>query len=104
MRIWSAPLLLLMVASTSPAQWTPQASGTMSRLRGLSVVDRDAAWASGGAGTCLRTIDGGMTWVTRAVPVASGLDFRDVHGVGASTAYLLSKGARAVRRVRCPDA
>jgi photosystem II stability/assembly factor-like uncharacterized protein len=81
------------------AQWEPQASGTKARLRGLSVVSREVAWAGGNRGTCLRTIDGGKTWVARAVPGASDLDFRDVHAVDADTAYLLSIGEGPQSRI-----
>src|SRR3546814_12052341 len=36
----------------------PQDSGVDVRLRGISAVDADVAWASGAKGTVLRTLDG----------------------------------------------
>jgi photosystem II stability/assembly factor-like uncharacterized protein len=105
MRIWSTPLVLLVAFSTCPAQWAPQVSGTRARLRGLSVVSREVAWVSGAGATCLRTTDGAKTWVARSVPGASHLDFRDVHGVDAGIAYLLSIGeGQKSRTYRTNDA
>src|SRR4051812_6666607 len=92
MRMWIAPILLLLIAGTCSAQWIPQESRTEARLRGLGVVNQEVAWASGTGGTCLRTTDGGKTWVVKAVPGASSFDFRDVHAVDAEIAYLLSIG------------
>ena len=51
---------------------------TTARLRGVSAVDGQVAWASGTGGTVLRTVDGGETWDRRLVPDADGLDFRDI--------------------------
>jgi photosystem II stability/assembly factor-like uncharacterized protein len=99
MRTWITPTLLLLIADTCSAQWMPQESGTKSRLRGLGVVNRDVAWASGTGGTCLRTTDGGKTWVAMAVSGASDLDFRDVHAVDADIAYLLSIGEGEKSRI-----
>jgi photosystem II stability/assembly factor-like uncharacterized protein len=100
-RRWLAPLALSLIVhpSWAQAQWMPQDSRTKARLRGISPVSRDIAWASGSGGTCLRTTDGGTTWVVRSVPGASGLDFRDVHAVDADVAYLLSIGAGETSRI-----
>jgi photosystem II stability/assembly factor-like uncharacterized protein len=73
-------------------QWTMQDSGTKARLRGLAVMDRSVAWATGSAGTILRTTDGGNHWTPRVVPGASDNDFRDVHAVDARTAFVLAVG------------
>ena len=69
----------------APIAWQPQVSGVTVRLRGVSAVSADVAWASGGAGTVLRTTDGGRTWARRAVPGAEALDFRDVDASDADT-------------------
>src|SRR3954463_14701553 len=99
MRTWITMLLFLLVAETCSAQWTPQESGTKARLRGLSMVSRDIAWASGSEGTCLRTTDGGKTRGAQTVPGASSLDFRDIHGTNAATAYILSIGEGEKSRI-----
>lgn len=64
-------------------------------LRGLSVVSADVAWASGTAGTVLRTIDGGATWERRTVAGAEDLDFRSIHAFGPDAALVLNAGAPA---------
>jgi photosystem II stability/assembly factor-like uncharacterized protein len=69
-----------------------QTSGTNALLIAVSPVDERTAWVSGSLGTWLRTTDGGATWRTGRVPGADSLQFRDVHAVDASTAYLLSIG------------
>ncbi|MFY2562499.1 WD40/YVTN/BNR-like repeat-containing protein [Corallococcus terminator] len=73
-------------------KWEPQDSHTTVRLRGVSAVDGQVAWASGDKGTFVRTVDGGLTWKAGTVPGAEALDFRDVDAFSASTAYLLSIG------------
>lgn len=94
--------LLLIVAGTACANdvhVTPQDSGVDVRLRGISAVDADIAWASGRKGTVLRTIDGGMHWQAMQVPGAGELDFRDVEGFDADTAVVLSIGPGDASRV-----
>ena len=78
---------------------TVQNSGTASALRGVSAVNDQVVWASGTKGTYLRTVDGGTHWTAAVVPGAESLDFRDVQGVDADTAYLLSIGKGATSRI-----
>jgi photosystem II stability/assembly factor-like uncharacterized protein len=92
-------LAVLALESSSSAQWTPQASGTQSRLRGLIVVNDKVVWASGTAGTFVRTTDGGTTWKAGNVASAAELDFRDIHAVNDQKAYLLSIGAGEKSRI-----
>jgi len=79
--------------------WLPQQSGTSASLRGVSAVSEKVAWASGGEGTYLETINGGKAWRAAKVPGAEALDFRAVHGVDSRTAYLLSSGAGDKSRI-----
>jgi len=74
------------------AQWVEQSSNVKTRLRGVSAVSDQIAWASGTNGTCIKTTDGGVTWQVLTVPDSEKLDFRDVDAFDASTAYLLSIG------------
>src|SRR3546814_1215555 len=69
----------------------PQDSGVDVRLRGISAVDADVAWASGAKGTVLRTLDGGRHWRRIVVPGADELDFRDVEGFDARAAVVSSE-------------
>jgi photosystem II stability/assembly factor-like uncharacterized protein len=82
----------LLISSVSSAQWSPEPSVTRARLRGLAVVSEKVVWASGTAGTFVRTDDGGVTWKAGQVKGAEGLDFRDVHAVDNRKAFLLSIG------------
>src|SRR4051794_3843053 len=92
---------LLAVAAAAPAvyRWEPQTSGVTARLRGVSAVSEQVAWASGASGTVLRTSDGGAAWTKLTVPDAAGLDFRDVDATSATTAYILSIGKGEQSRI-----
>jgi len=78
---------------------TPQQSGTTSRLQAISPVSPRIAWASGTGGTYAVTTDGGATWRAGVVPGADTLEFRDVEGIDARTAYLLSAGNGDLSRI-----
>jgi photosystem II stability/assembly factor-like uncharacterized protein len=80
-----------------------QDSGVSVRLRGISAVDANIAWASGREGTVLRTIDGGAHWQATHVPGAETLDFRDIEGFDADSAVVLSIGPGADSRVYRTD-
>lgn len=71
---------------------TPQNSGTTQLLIAVSPVDAQVVWAAGTGGTYVVTTNGGTTWTSGVVPGAEGLQFRDVQGVSAQEAYLLSIG------------
>jgi photosystem II stability/assembly factor-like uncharacterized protein len=74
-------------------------SHTTEGLRGVSVVSRDVAWASGTHGTYLRTVDGGRTWTSAVVPDAAALDFRAVVAFSAGEAFLMSAGPGEQSRI-----
>jgi len=83
---------LLAIASICSAQtWTAQPSGSTASLRGVSAVNRTTAWASGTAGTILRTTDGGVTWTPAAPPDTTALDFRDIEAT-RNAVYAMSAG------------
>ena len=71
---------------------TPQDSGTALGLIAVSAVNPQVVWAAGRGGTFTVTTDGGATWRAGVVPGAEALQFRDVEGVSAKVAYLLSIG------------
>ena len=75
------------------AQWTQQDSHTKSSLRGIHSLGNGIAWASGTAGTILRTTNGGETWQICAIPpTAEKLDFRGIQAFDATTAVIMSSG------------
>lgn len=77
----------------------PLRSDTTENLRGISVLSKKIAWASGAHGTYLRTNDGGNSWQAKQVPGAEALDFRDVEAFSADLAYLLAAGPGEQSRI-----
>lgn len=85
------------MASTNSA-WQIVNSGTSVELRGLSVVNKKVAWASGAKGTILKTLDGEQ-WHSVSIPEASILDFRDIQGFDAMNAIAMSAGPGEASRL-----
>ncbi len=83
----------------SQATWAIQSSGVTVRLRGISAVDENVAWASGAASTIVRTADGGVTWQRLPAPTSDRLDFRDIDAIDDRTAYVLSIGNGPASRI-----
>jgi len=79
-------------------RWTVQTSGVTHRLRGVSAVNEQVAWASGAGSTVLRTTDGGFTWQKLNVTTET-LDFRDIDVVDAQIAYAMSIGNGPASRI-----
>src|SRR3954463_11541613 len=100
-RLW--PFLVVAAVGLQPSgprlEWELQNSGVTARLRGLSAVSSQVAWASGANGTVLRTVDGGAHWQPRPVDGASAVDFRDVDAVSERVAYVLSIGPGEASRI-----
>ena len=87
-------LLFLIGLRSAKAQWTPQTSGTASPLYSVSVVNDNVVWACGGAGTVIRTTNGGANWTNvSAAPVAG--DLYNVYAMDQSTALVTNSGASA---------
>jgi len=92
--------LFLVLCSDALAQrWSVQTTGLDTNLRGISVKyvstkgKRDfIVWASGSKGVVLRSTNGGGSWKQLNVAGASDLDFRDIEGFDANTAYVMSSG------------
>ncbi|HSJ64125.1 MAG TPA: hypothetical protein VK922_09580 [Gemmatimonadaceae bacterium] len=85
--------------ATVPAARVAQSSGTQALLQAVSVVSPSVVWVSGHRGTYARTTNGGTTWRSGVVPGADTLQWRDVHGVSADTAFLLSAGNGDLSRI-----
>jgi photosystem II stability/assembly factor-like uncharacterized protein len=102
-----AALLLVTTATAADATpgptWRLHPTGSDARLRGLSAVSPLVAWASGSAGTILRTIDGGRTWEQKAPEGTAALEFRDIQAFDAMHAVALSIGEGDSSRVYRTD-
>lgn len=90
---------LLIINISVFAQWKPDNSPTLARLRGVSAPTPQVVWASGTKGTVLRSIDGGKSWQTFGLPDAQDLDFRDIQAFDANTVYVLSIGDGDASRI-----
>jgi len=83
---------------TLAPRWTVQTSGVNQRLRGVSAVSEQVAWASGAGSTVLRTVDSGLTW-QRFIITSDALDFRDIDAIDAQTVYVMSIGNGPASRI-----
>jgi len=82
------------------AQWQIEDSHTHASLRGIHNIGQGVAWASGSAGTVLRTIDDGQTWQSCSVPPGgNALDFRGVQAFDTNTAIVMSAGTGDLSRL-----
>ena len=79
--------------------WELTPTGSAARLRGLSAVSANVAWASGSLGTVLRTTDAGATWQSVGPPGTSTLQFRDIEAFSADRAVILSIGEGTDSRI-----
>src|SRR4051812_46316624 len=73
-RTSAALWFLVALQGQCAAPWDLQQSGTKARLRGIGVVGGKVAWATGAAGTVLRTMDGGTHWTASVIPGGEMLD------------------------------
>jgi photosystem II stability/assembly factor-like uncharacterized protein len=79
--------------------WELTPTGSTARLRGLSAISEDVAWASGSVGTVLRTTDRGETWDSVGPPGTAALQFRDIEAFDRNTAVILSIGTGTDSRI-----
>ncbi len=95
------PLPELPPARVAPSGPTlqDQVSGLTARLQAVSVVDERVVWISGTRGSFAVSVNGGRSWRNGVVAGADSLEFRDVEGVNAKTAYLLSAGTGTASRI-----
>jgi photosystem II stability/assembly factor-like uncharacterized protein len=98
--IFTASLPLATCTPPAPSvSWEAVDLRLEASFRGLSAVDSLTAWLSGTQGGFAVTNDGGVGWVTGAVPGADSLDFRDVEAFPGGTAYLMSAGSGPLSRI-----
>src|SRR5690606_8757830 len=100
-----AAMLLVPTAQELHSQPAAAPRATLQPFDGNALIfavhasSENVVWASGTAGTILRTIDGGANWERRAAPGGDSLQFRDIHGFGPDTAFVLSIGNGESSRV-----
>ncbi|WP_299286914.1 YCF48-related protein [uncultured Mucilaginibacter sp.] len=82
---------LLQAQSVLPLQEGPNCS-----IRGLSVVNKRIAWASGSKGQVGLTKDGGKTWKWQQIKGFGQSDFRDVEAFSSREAVIMSSGTPAL--------
>jgi photosystem II stability/assembly factor-like uncharacterized protein len=70
-------------------------TGTLSSLRGLSVVTDKIIWASGTNGMTGRSLDGGRSWKWVTVKGFEKTDFRDIEAFSGSAAIIMGISAPA---------
>jgi photosystem II stability/assembly factor-like uncharacterized protein len=75
---------------TRDYSWQLTPTGSTASLRGLSAVSDRVAWASGSAGTVLRTTNKGATWQSVGPPGTEALEFRDIEAFDRQNAVILS--------------
>ena len=95
-------LLLAVLAAPMVAQRprvTVQHSGVHALLQSVSAVDEQVVWVGGAAGTVLRSIDGGDTWVARPIPGAERREFRGIEALNAREAWAVSIGTGSQSRI-----
>jgi photosystem II stability/assembly factor-like uncharacterized protein len=86
-------------AGQSGYSWHDTPTGSAARLRGLSAVSANTAWASGSLGTVLRTVNRGATWQQVGPPGTETFQFRDIEAFDADHAVILSIGPGSDSRI-----
>ena len=86
-------------ARPSDFAWQLTPTGSNARLRGVSAVSAEVAWASGSMGTVLRTVNRGRSWQNVSPPDTSNLQFRDIEAFDADHAVILAIGPGTDSRV-----
>ncbi len=68
--------------------WTLQNSGTTEDLYSVKAVSQTVAWAAGAAGTVLRTVNGGTTWVNVGGGALGTDDIYNITALDENTAFV----------------
>jgi hypothetical protein len=74
--------------SVAAGAYVAQNSGVTTELVAAAAVSKDVCWVGGGAGTILRTVDGGTNWQKVAAPTdddISGVAARDADNASITT-------------------
>lgn len=94
------PIAALLAAGPVPRPViTEQSSGTTALLQAVHALDARTVWASGHAGTVVRSLDGGTTWQATVVPEQAKMQWRDLHAASADEAWLMAAGNGPMSRI-----
>lgn len=90
-------LTLVLFGHMTAAQtisWSEQTSGVTSQLRSISASSENNVWACGDSGRVLRTINGGMNWISvNAAPIPNNLNLNSIYALDSLTAIVAGSGA-----------
>ncbi len=89
----SALALAASAQRSGSTHWRVVHHGGTADLRAISPLGGRVAWASGSAGTVLRTLDGGRHWANVGPRGTAALEFRGLKAFDARHALLMSVGA-----------
>jgi len=92
---WAVLFCISAKAQSPSFQFTNQYTATGLSLRGLCIVNEQIVWASGTAGTVLRTLNGGKDWQKIMLKGYEKLDFRDIHAFDSLRAIIINAGSPA---------
>jgi photosystem II stability/assembly factor-like uncharacterized protein len=85
------------IVATPAPRWTAQTPGATINLYGVSVVDTSVAWAVGDSGRTYRTVNGGLSWPSRASVANPAFS---VAAVSTSIALVASNATNNARIMR----
>ena len=77
------------------ARWQVFETGVAASLRGIAPVSQSVCFVGGAAGSLLKTVDGGRSWVDVAPLGCSDCDFRDIEVIEGDVVMALVAGAPA---------
>lgn len=78
------------------ANWVVQSTSTTANLRGVYPVNDNLVYAVGDAGTVLRTVDGGATWVNKTGVSGTTQDLKSVHFLDAATGFAVGSNGTII--------
>ncbi len=99
-RLLALSIALFCSTALASAQWSFAMTDSTASLRGIHNTGGGVIWASGAAGTILRSEDEGYMWQTCSVPPdAAKLDFRAIFGWDANHAEVMASGPGVASRL-----
>ncbi|MES2593572.1 MAG: YCF48-related protein [Bacteroidota bacterium] len=79
---------ILLKTTDGGTSWTQQTSGTTQDLYSIKFTDANNGYAVGNNGAAIKTTNGGTTWTNMTTPPITGISFRYVYFINATTGYI----------------